>query len=115
MFYQQTSDGLKVFIRLSPKAKREGMQGIHTDPDGTQRLKIAVSAPPVDGKANEALIKWLSKHLHIAKSAITLVNGATDRSKTLLIAGNIDELIKNLELLGKAVLYSGIYLELFLH
>ena len=64
----------------------------------SERIKIAVSAPPVDGKANEALIKWLSKHLHIAKSAITLVSGATDRSKTLLIAGDTAELIKKLEL-----------------
>ena len=99
MFYRSVSDGLKVFIRLSPKAKREGIEGIHTDPDGTQRIKIAVSALPVDGKANEALIKWLAKHLHIAKSAITLISGTTDRSKTLLITGNSEELIKKLELL----------------
>ena len=98
MFYQTAPNGLKVFVRLSPKAKREGIEGIHTDPNGTQRLKIAVSAPPVDGKANECLIKWLAKHLHIAKSAITLVSGTTDRSKTLLIKGNTSELIKKLEI-----------------
>ena len=97
MYYQQTSEGLKLFVRLSPKAKREGMEGLHTDPDGTERIKIAVSAPPVDGKANEALIKWLSKHLHIAKSSITLIGGTTDRSKTLLIEGNAAELIQKLE------------------
>ena len=99
MFYQSAPDGLKIFVRLSPKAKREGFEGIHTDPDGTQRMKFAVSAPPVDGKANEALIKGLAKQLHIAKSAITLVSGTTDRSKTLLITGNTAELIKKLELL----------------
>ena len=97
MFYQTTPNGLKIFVRLSPKAKREGIEGLHTDPDGTERIKIAVSAPPVDGKANEALIKWLSKHLHIAKSAVTLISGTTDRSKTLLIVGNCAELIKKLE------------------
>ena len=99
MFYQATTDGLKIFVRLSPKAKREGIEGIHTDPDNRERLKIAVSAPPVDSKANEALIKLLAKHLHIAKSLITLISGATDRSKTLLIAGNPDELIKKLDIL----------------
>ncbi|MBR1777643.1 MAG: DUF167 domain-containing protein [Alphaproteobacteria bacterium] len=99
MFYQLTSDGIKVFVRLSPKAKREGIEGLHTDPDGTERLKIAVAAPPVDGKANEALIKSLAKQLHIAKSAITLVSGATDRSKTLLITADCSALIKKLELL----------------
>ena len=98
MFYQTTPDGLKIFIRLSPKAKREGIEGVYAAPDGSERLKIAVSAPPVDGKANEYLIKWLAKHLHIAKSAITLVSGTTDRSKTLLIKGNASELIKKLEI-----------------
>ena len=98
MFYQTTPDGLKVFVRLSPKAKREGIEGIHTDPDGTERLKIAVSAPPVDGKAHEALIKWLAKYLHIAKSSITLISGTTDRSKTLMIAENAAELIQKLEI-----------------
>ena len=99
MFYLSSSDGLKVFVRLSPKAKREGVEGVHTDPDGTQRLKIAVSAPPVDGKANEALNKTLAKQLHIAKSTISLISGSTDRSKTLLITGDMNELIKKLELL----------------
>ena len=98
MFYLASPDGLKVFVRLSPKAKREGIEGVHTDSDGTQRLKIAVQAPPVDGKANEALIKWLSKHLHIAKSAITLISGTTDRCKTLMITGDCAELIKKLEI-----------------
>lgn len=98
MFLQKVPGGIKLFIRLSPKAKREGIEGIYTDPDGTERLKIAVSAPPVDGKANEALIKWLAKYLHIAKSAITLTAGAADRTKTLVIQGNPDELIKKLEI-----------------
>lgn len=99
MFYQTTSDGIKVFVRLSPKAKREGVEGIYLDPDGTERLKIAVAAPPVDGKANEALIKNLAKQLHIAKSAITLINGTTDRCKTLLITADSSDIIQKLELL----------------
>lgn len=98
MFLQKTPDGIKLFVRLSPKAKREGIEGVYTDPDGFERLKIAVSAPPVDGKANEALIKWLAKHLRVAKSAITLTAGAADRTKTLLIRGNSEELIKKLEI-----------------
>lgn len=97
MFLQKVPGGIKLFVRLSPKAKREGIEGIYTDPDGAERLKIAVSAPPVDGKANEALIKWLAKYLHIAKSAVTLTAGTTDRTKTLFIQGNPEELTKKLE------------------
>ncbi len=96
MFLQKTPNGIKLFIRLSPKAKREGIEGIYQDPQGTERLKIAVSAPPVDGKANEALIKWLAKYLHIAKTSITLVTGETDRSKTLLISGDPNDLVEKL-------------------
>ncbi len=98
MFLQKMPDGIKLFVRLSPKAKREGIEGIYTDPDGSERLKIAVSAPPVDGKANEALIKWLAKYLHVAKSAVTLSAGAADRAKTLVIRGDPAELIKKLEI-----------------
>lgn len=98
MFLEKQSNGIKLFVRLSPKSKREGIEGIYTDPDGFERLKIAVSAPPVDGKANDALIKWLAKYLHIAKSSITLTAGTTDRTKTLVIQGDPAELIKKLEI-----------------
>lgn len=96
-FFAATGSGVKLFVRLSPKAKREGVEGIYTDPDGSERLKIAVSAPPVDGKANEALIKTLAKQLKIAKSAISLIAGATDRAKTLLIEGDAETIIQKLE------------------
>ena len=97
MFLQKLPDGIKLFIRLSPKAKREGLEGIYIDPDGNQRLKIAVPAAPVDGKANEALIKWLAKYLHVAKTSITLIAGETDRAKTLLISGKPEELAAKFE------------------
>lgn len=97
MFCQSAENGVKLFVRLSPKAKREGIEGVYAEPDGSERLKIAVNAPPVDGKANDALIKGLAKRLKIAKSAITLTAGAADRSKTLFIAGDPDELMKKLE------------------
>lgn len=96
-FFAATGSGVKLFVRLSPKAKREGVEGIYTDPDGSERLKIAVNAPPVDGKANEALIKTLAKQLKIAKSAISLIAGATDRAKTLLIEGDAETIIQKLE------------------
>lgn len=81
-------EGIKLLVRLTPKAKREGFDGVYADPAGGERAKIAVNAPPVDGKANEALIKYVAKALRIAKSSVTLVSGATDRNKTLMIAGD---------------------------
>ncbi len=97
MFVSEENNGIKLFIRLTPKTKKEGVLGLFTDPNGTERLKVGVFSPPVDGKANQALIKLLSKNLHIAKSNISLIAGETDRNKTLFIHGNSKELIKKLE------------------
>lgn len=83
---------LKLYVRLSPKAKREGIEGIYDDPDGKQRIKIAVNAPPVDGKANEAVQKFLAKLLRLSKSSVNLVSGQTDRNKTFIVVGNVDEI-----------------------
>lgn len=56
-------------------------------PDGSS-LKIAVSAPPEDGKANAAVCKLLAKFFRVAKSNITVVSGATGRTKQIEITGD---------------------------
>ncbi|MCQ2965744.1 MAG: DUF167 family protein [Alphaproteobacteria bacterium] len=89
--------GVKLFVRLSPKAKREGFEGIYVEPNGEERLKIAVTAPPIDGKANEAVIKLISKKVKIAKSLIHLIIGETDRNKIFFIEGNIEQIISALQ------------------
>ena len=72
---------LQIFhIHLCPNAKRDEVCGMFGD-----RIKIAISAPAVDGKANEALIKFLSKHIGVAKSDISIVKGLTSRDKTISI------------------------------
>lgn len=69
-------------IRVIPRASRTEVQEIHGD-----ELKIRLNAPPVDGKANQSLIKFLSKKLRIPKGAIELLSGDTSRSKRLAISG----------------------------
>ncbi len=81
-------EGLRVFVRLQPKARREGIEGIVTEPDGRVALKVAVTAPPESGKANAALIALLGKRWRLPTSAIEIVGGATDRRKTLLLRGD---------------------------
>ena len=87
-FFTAVPEGVKLLVRLTPKAKREGFDGVYADADGGERAKIAVNAPPVDGKANDALIKYVAKALHVAKTSVTLTAGAADRNKTLTIAGD---------------------------
>ncbi len=86
--YAVSPDGLRVFVRLQPKARREGIEGIVTEPDGRIALKVAVTAPPESGKANAALVALLGKSWRLPKSAIEIVGGAADRRKTLLLRGD---------------------------
>ena len=87
-------------MRLTPKARSERVEGVMEDGDGRLRLKIAITAPPEDGKANAALIAFLAKRLKISKSSIDLDIGATSRLKTLIISGDTDELVKKLAILA---------------
>ena len=86
-FFEPVNDGVRLYIRLSPRSKREGTEGVFDD--GTRkRLKIAVNAPPVDGKANKAVIELLAEKFRLPKSAFSIITGTTDRNKTLLIRGD---------------------------
>jgi uncharacterized protein (TIGR00251 family) len=84
---------ITVDILVQPRASRAKIGPMH---DG--RIKIAVTAPPVDGQANAAVIELLARVLGIARSDITVVAGASSRRKTLRIANvtraRLDELVK---------------------
>jgi uncharacterized protein (TIGR00251 family) len=78
-------------LYCQPGAKKTEVQGEH---DG--RLKIRLAAPPVDGKANDVLVLWLSKQLHINRSSIELIAGELSRLKRVKIDGIPAELILQL-------------------
>ena len=70
-------------MRVLPRAKRNEIVELLSD--GT--LKVRLTAPPVGGKANQALIKFLSKLLGVAKSKIEIRSGATSRNKLISVKG----------------------------
>ncbi|MDR2461036.1 MAG: DUF167 domain-containing protein [Deltaproteobacteria bacterium] len=72
----------KLRVRISPGANTDKVLGTYGD-----ELKISLSAPPVDGKANSALIKFLARILGLKSSQITLAHGQTSRSKLINIQG----------------------------
>ena len=82
MIAQESDDGLTLTIKVLPRSKREAFAG---EQDGA--LKIALTAPPVDGAANEALIAFLAKSFGVAKRKVTIVRGETSRQKVVCIAG----------------------------
>lgn len=89
----ETPDGLQVRIRAVPRASKNEIQGMY---DGA--LKIRLTTPPVDGKANQALIKFLSKALKISKAQIELAQGETSRHKMVKITGlSKEEIIRKIE------------------
>ena len=94
--FKPVADGVRVAIRLTPKASRNAIAGIAEAGQGEAVLKVMVTAVPEAGKANEALIKLLAKEWGIAKSSISLVAGATDRNKILHVAGDPDDLMTRL-------------------
>ena len=71
---------LQLTVHVQPGAKTTSCAGIHGD-----ALKIRLAAPPVDGKANQALIAWLAQTLDCAQNSIELLRGQTSRRKTLSI------------------------------
>jgi uncharacterized protein (TIGR00251 family) len=76
------AEGFVLPVRAQPGARRTGVQG-----EQAGALKVAVSAPPQDGRANDALADALHEALGIRRSQIELLSGATGRNKRFLIRG----------------------------
>src|SRR5262245_35025552 len=80
--------GLTLAVRLTPKGGRAAIDSIQQSTGGRPVLRVRVSAAPVDGEANAALVRVLAKALGIAPRAVTLVAGQTARVKRLKIDGD---------------------------
>lgn len=74
------SDGVVIALHVQPGARRTAIVGPHGD-----RLKVAVSSPPADGRANTALLEFLAERLAIPKSCVRLLSGAGSREKRVAI------------------------------
>ncbi len=91
-----TCDGLRVAIRLAPRAKSDRLLGIAAVADGERALKVSVTAPARDGRANEALLQLLARTWHLPRRDFSIVAGVTSRSKTVRVAGDPHQLIARL-------------------
>ena len=91
------ADGIVLRVRLTPKARSRGIDGLHQAADGTVALKVRVTAPPDKGKANKAVIALLAKRLGFAKSALRIVAGETSRDKQIEISGRPEAIARALD------------------
>jgi uncharacterized protein (TIGR00251 family) len=79
-------------VRAQPGAKRSAVLGMHGD-----RLRIAVQAPPVDGKANAALLSWLADVLQVPTRQVMLAGGQGSRDKRVEIQATRTEVVERLQ------------------
>ncbi len=88
---RETEKGAVLEIRLLPRSSRCEIAGLQ---DGA--LKIKITAPPVEGKANEECIRFISGILKIRKSALTIIAGEKSKNKTILVTGMTAQVIEKI-------------------
>lgn len=79
---EQSREGVTFSVKVHPKAKRERISGLLGD-----ALKLEITAPPIDGKANEACVSFFSKLLKVPRSSVTIAAGLSSRNKVMQITG----------------------------
>ena len=80
--YSRTGDGIIIEVKVAPRSSKRGIVGVIDN-----MLKVKLTAPPVDGAANEQLIELLAEEYGVKKSNIIILRGETSRRKTVKITG----------------------------
>lgn len=89
---EQTKKGIQFKIKVQPRASKNEITGLQGD-----ALKIRLTAPPVDGEANEACIKFLAGYFKVPRKQVSIISGLTSQHKLIEIEGLTQEtLIKSL-------------------
>lgn len=83
---RETAEGVTLAVRAQPGAKKTAITGIYGE-GPTAQLKIAVHAPPIEGRANEALIAFLADLFSLTRRDVVLMSGELARSKVFLLRG----------------------------
>jgi uncharacterized protein (TIGR00251 family) len=84
--FSETTAGVSFAVRVQPRASRTAIVGISGEGDKAA-LKIALAAPPVEGKANEALIRFLAEQMDLPRSAIEIVSGGQSGTRSCVSPG----------------------------
>jgi len=79
---ESVPDGVRFVVRVIPRAKHTALSGTHAG-----ALKVRLAAPPVEGKANAALVAFLAERLGVRQTQVRVVAGQTSRQKTVLVTG----------------------------
>ena len=91
---------MKLRVRATPNARQSEIIGWEDDPQAGRILRVRISAPPVDGKANAALCAFVARAAGVPPSRVSVVRGQTSRDKVVRVDGVDEEILKN-ALLGQ--------------
>ena len=78
----ESPDGVRFAVRVHPRAKKNAITG-----EFGEALKLSLTTPPVEGRANEACIEFFAKLLKVPRSSVTIASGQTSRNKVIRVAG----------------------------
>ena len=79
---QESADGIRFAVKVHPRAKKNAITGELGD-----ALKLSLTSPPVEGRANEACIEFFAKLLNVPRSSVTIASGQTSRQKFVGVSG----------------------------
>jgi len=79
---QESAKGIVFVVKVQPRARRNAIIGAVGD-----MLKLALTAPPVDGRANQAVIEFLAELFEIPRASVTIASGESSRNKVIRISG----------------------------
>lgn len=82
MTIEATPEGVRLYLHVQPGASRSEVVGHHGD-----AIKVRLAAPPIDGRANDALCRYLAKCLGVKRQDVRLVRGAASRAKCVAVRG----------------------------
>jgi uncharacterized protein (TIGR00251 family) len=89
---QESNDGVSFAVRVHPRAKKNAITG-----ELGEALKVSLTAPPIEGRANEACIEFFAKLLKVPRSSVTIASGQSSRNKVIRVAGiSVDEVRRRL-------------------
>ena len=89
-------EGVRVAIRLSPRAKTDRLLAVVAVAEGRHAIRGLVTAPPQDGRANEALLQLLSRAWRLPRASLAVIAGAATRNKIVSTAGDSRQLFTKL-------------------
>ncbi len=92
--FQESGGGVTFAVKVHPRAKKNAITG-----ELGNALKVSLTTPPVEGRANEACIEFFAKLLKVPRSSVTIASGQTSRNKVIRVTGVTGQYVRD-RLLG---------------